>query len=903
MRRYRRRTPTFFNSLPQKSRPLWLFPRPKFRHYALVGHLGLTNGVCNLLSAAPVFETGIQILDYAIFRELAMNYMKRKNSWRLLIVLLPLLWFAVSPATQQAQKPGSFEKSFQPFLAENCYACHNAKRASGELNLESYKTVAAIAEHREQWETVLLKLKTGEMPPKGFPRPDETQLKAVIAWLEAEFARADRAIKPDPGRVTARRLNRAEYNNTVRDLLGVDFNPADDFPQDDSGYGFDNIGDVLSLSPVLMEKYLTAAEKIARTAIFGAEQVKPTLARFRPENRRVVPSPKPLTEYDETGLSLPNSLHVAHRFPVASEYNFRLFLNGNRPSASEPLSLAIWIDGQLVKSLSFDPEHLASFEADRQALGGQVAEIRAQAPAGEHLVSATLQKLYEGLPQRYNGPNPSKRTPPPTPEFKPRADLPPERLAAAKKRFEEARAVSQNIPANDARVSSLEIGGPYNQAKGPAPESVKKVFVCGQPGTKIAQDCERKIVTNLARRAYRRPVTPEETGKLTGLIAMAQRQGDSFEEGLVQAIQAMLVSPHFLFRIEQDRKTASTDGYYQLNPHELASRLSYFLWSSMPDEELFQAAEQNTLRKPEVLSAQVQRMLKSDKAKALVENFGGQWLELRKLESVKPDRQRFGEFDEYLNRSMRQETELFFAAIIREDRSILDFIDGNYSFLNERLAKFYNIPGVAGPEFRKVTLAPETQRGGILTQASVLTVSSYSTRTSPVLRGKWILENILNAPPPAPPPGVPTLDDAKIGTAASLRQQLEQHRTNPTCAACHSRMDPLGFGLENFNAIGAWRTKDGKFPVDSAGVLPDGRTFNGPNDLKTIVKADSLAFAECLTEKLMTYALGRGLERYDKPTVKRIARQVAAKDYRFSTLALEIASSLPFQNRRGERAQ
>ncbi|HMV50949.1 MAG TPA: DUF1592 domain-containing protein [Blastocatellia bacterium] len=829
--------------------------------------------------------------------------MKRKNSWRLLIVLLPLLWFVVSPATQQAQKPGGFEKSIQPFLAENCYACHNAKRASGELNLELYKTAAAIAEHREQWETVLLKLKTGEMPPKGFPRPDENQLKAVIGWIEAEFARMDRAVKPDPGRVTARRLNRAEYNNTVRDLLGVDFNPADDFPQDDSGYGFDNIGDVLSLSPVLMEKYLTAAEKIARTAVFGTEQVKPTLARFRPENRRVVPSPKPLTEYDETGLSLPNSLHVTHHFPVASEYNFRLFLNGNRPSASEPLSLAVWIDGQLVKTMSFDPEYLASFEADRQALGGQVAEIRAQAPAGEHLVSATLQKLYEGLPPRYNGPNPSKRTPPPAPEFKPRADLPPERVAAAKKRFEEARAVSQNIPANDARVSSLEIGGPYNQAKGPAAESLKKVFVCGQPGTKITPDCERKIVASLARRAYRRPVTPEEIGKLTGLIAMAQRQGDSFEEGLVQAIQAMLVSPHFLFRIEQDRKTASTDGYYQLNSYELASRLSYFLWSSMPDDELFQLAGQDALRKPEVLSAQVQRMLKNDKAKALVENFGGQWLELRKLEAVKPDRQKFAEFDEYLNRSMRQETELFFAAIVREDRSILDFIDGNYSFLNERLAKFYKIPGVSGPEFRKVTLAPETQRGGILTQASVLTVSSYSTRTSPVLRGKWILENVLNAPPPAPPPGVPTLDDAKIGTAASLRQQLEQHRTNPTCAACHSRMDPLGFGLENFNAIGAWRTKDGNFPVDSAGVLPDGRTFSGPNELKAIVKADSLAFAECLTEKLMTYALGRGLERYDKPTVKRIAKQVAAKDYRFSTLALEIAGSLPFQNRRGERAQ
>jgi hypothetical protein len=304
------------------------------------------------------------------------------------------------------------------------------------------------------------------------------------------------------------------------------------------------------------------------------------------------------------------------------------------------------------------------------------------------------------------------------------------------------------------------------------------------------------------------------------------------------------------------------------------------------------------LRKPEVFAAEVRRMLNDPKSAALVENFGGQWLELRKLESAKPDRQRFAEFDEYLGRSMRQETEMFFASIIRDDRSILDFIDGNYTFLNERLATFYKIPGVRGPEFRKVALSPETNRGGILTQASILTVSSYATRTSPVLRGKWILENILNAPPPPAPPGVPNLDEAKIGSTASLRQQLEEHRKNPTCAACHSRMDPLGFGLENFNAIGAWRTKDGNFPVDSTGTLPDGRKFQGPQELKAIVKADSRAFAECLTEKLLTYALGRGLERYDRPTVRKIATQVAANDYRFSTLVLEIANSLPFQNRR-----
>ena len=319
----------------------------------------------------------------------------------------------------------------------------------------------------------------------------------------------------------------------------------------------------------------------------------------------------------------------------------------------------------------------------------------------------------------------------------------------------------------------------------------------------------------------------------------------------------------------------------------------------MPDDELLLCAEQGILRRPAVLTLEVRRMLRDPKSHSLVENFGGQWLELRKLESVKPDRQRFPEFEDYLRVSMRRETELFFENIVREDRSILDFIDGNYTFLNERLARFYQIPGVRGPEFRKVLLNGNEQRGGVLTHASVLTVSSYATRTSPVLRGKWILENILNAPPPLPPPDVPNLDEAKIGSTASLRQQLEQHRQNPTCAACHVRMDPLGFGLENFDAIGAWRTQDGKFPIDASGILPDGRSFHGPHELKVIVKANSTAFAECLSEKLLTYALGRGLERYDKPTVKKIAGGVEAHNYRFSSLVLEIVRSLPFQMRRG----
>ncbi|MFN0122054.1 MAG: DUF1592 domain-containing protein [Blastocatellia bacterium] len=831
--------------------------------------------------------------------------MKAKTLARALIFFLPLLWFAASPFVNRAQKAPAteFDSTILPFVADNCIACHNAKKQSGGVDFEQYKSAASILRDRDKWELALEKIVTGEMPPKGAPRPDAAAQKAVVGWLENEFRRADLNAKPDPGRVTARRLNRAEYNNTVRDLLGVDFRPADDFPQDDSGYGFDNIGDVLTVSPVLMEKYLTAAERVARAAIFGAATLKPALTRLRATDRRIKPSQEIPAEYDQTGLSMPNAMHVRHRFPADGEYIFRIFPTGNRPIASEPMQIGIWIDGRLALAHSFDPENLASFEIDRQELNGKVTEARVRVPAGEHWVAISLRNIYEGLPPRYNGPNPSKRTPPPPEEFKPRPGFPPERLAEFKKRFEERRRETQNIAINDARINGVDIGGPYNQTAGPSPDSLKKVYACGHPHGHHTATCARKIVASLARRAWRRPVTAAETTRLTGLISMARRQGDSFEEGLVVAIQAMLVSPHFLFRIENDPAlTALSDQSPQpVNQHALASRLSYFLWSSMPDEALSRAADQGALKQPAVLAAQIQRMLKDPKATALVENFGGQWLELRRLESAKPDRERFPDFEEYLRMSMLRETEMFLGAIVREDRSILDLIDANYSYLNERMARFYNIPGVSGPEFRRVELPAESHRGGILTHASVLTVSSYANRTSPVLRGKWILENLLNAPPPPPPPDVPNLDEAKVGTSASLRTQLEEHRKNTTCAACHARMDPLGFGLENFDAVGAWRVKDGSFPIDSAGVLPDGRKFNGPGELKTILRADRDAFARGVTEKLLTYALGRGLERYDKPVVRQIAARVAEKDYRFSSLVLEITRSLPFQMRRSQR--
>jgi cytochrome c5 len=836
--------------------------------------------------------------------------MRRKNIIRLLIVSLALIWFVAGSPSRQAQRTltvPDFSKNIQPFFSANCYMCHNDKLKSGGLNLEQFNSAASIAQNRETWENVLMKLRTGEMPPKGLPRPNEGELKAVIHWLELEFSRADRLVKPNPGRVTARRLNRAEYNNTIRDLLGVDLHPADDFPQDDSGYGFDNIGDVLSLSPVLMEKYLTAAEKIARSAVFGPEQLKPTMVQHRVPGRRIVPSTTPLVDYDVTGLSMPNAVHATHRFPVDGDYNIRVVLGGVRPAGSEPLQIGLWVDGQKVEVINFDPENIASFSDDRQDFGGMTQEFRAKFKAGDHWIAASVVRMYEGLPPSYGGPNPSKRPTPPPPEFRPPRNLPPEKVAEFKKRFE-AR-LKEKVPVNEARISYLEVRGPYEQSKGPSAESLKKIYTCGHINSSGSfaghqQACARKIIANLARRAYRRPVTPEEVNQLVNLVSLARKEGDSFQEGICQAMQAMLVSPHFLFRIEKGARqkitpaTQETAKAPHLSQHELASRLSYFLWSTMPDDELMRLADQGLLRNRAVLNRQVRRMLKDPKSRALVENFGGQWLELRKLEAVKPDRQRFPDFDEYLRMSMRRETEMFFENIMREDRSVLDFIDTNYTYLNERLAQFYKVGGVKGPEFRKVLLSGDKHRGGIVTQASILTISSYATRTSPVLRGKWILETILNAPPPPPPPDVPNLDEAAVGSSASLRQQLEQHRQNATCAACHARMDPLGFGLENFDAIGGWRTQDGKFPIDPSGTLPDGRSFKGPDELKTILKADREAFAESISEKLLTYALGRGLERYDKPTVKQIAKGLAADDYRFSSLALEIVNSLPFQMRK-----
>jgi hypothetical protein len=782
----------------------------------------------------------------------------------------------------------TFQDTIRPFLVQHCFSCHNVELNAGGLNLEAFVTPESRTKDGEKWELVLQKLQSGEMPPKGLPRPSETGLRAAAQSIRAHLDRTDAAAKSFAGRVTARRLNRAEYNNSVRDLLGVDFRPAEDFPQDDSGYGFDTIGDALSLSPVLMAKYLAAAEKVARTSIFGLEKLKPTVVRHQPpyregtdggDNSRFLAAlPFTITDYDLTGLTLPSALHTMHTFPAEGDYEFRIDPEGNRPRPSDPFQVAIWIDGKQMQSVEFEAT------ANPTAMEGLDKITMVHAPAGEHWVAISALRQYEGLPTRYGGLNPTRR---------------PEAPAGSQPSFGGGRGNRPpRITDVSFRVNFIEISGPFNANTKPLAASLNKIFVCREH----TRECERRIVSGLARRAYRRPPAAREVTDLLTLASDNRKRGGSWEESIGVAIEALLVSPNFLFRIERDPKPGPQgDPAHTIGPFELASRLSYFLWSSLPDEKLLSAAAQNTLRDPHMLEAQVRRMLHDAKARALVENFGGQWLQFRAIESVQPDPVRFMAFNDYLRLSMKRETELFLENLLASDGSIVDLLNGKYSFLNEALAQYYGVRGVTGPEFRRVELEG-THRGGILTHASVLTASSYATRTSVVLRGKWVLDNLLNAPVPPPPPDVPPLDEAAVGSSMSLRQQMEKHRTNAICASCHTRMDPIGFGLENFDAIGRWRERDGNFPVDASGTLPDGRSFNGPQELNAILAANRDAFTQGLTEKMMIYALGRGLEPDDRPAIRTIARQVAQSEYRISAVVLGIVNSVAFQQRKGDRS-
>ncbi|MFN0101854.1 MAG: DUF1592 domain-containing protein [Bryobacteraceae bacterium] len=756
--------------------------------------------------------------------------------------MIQKLFWLLSVAAGAYGQTAASAAAAQTLVGKYCQGCHSESNRSGGVSVEGLKTTA-VNESGMTWEKILRKVRTGEMPPFGLPRPNAADTAGFTDWLETELDRHAVA-KRNPGSPLVHRLNRAEYSNAIRDLLGLRLDHAASLPADDSGYGFDNIGSVLTVSPLLMEKYMATARRVSRLAV-GTVKASAAIERFNPGRGPA------LDASDELPLNLRGGLLLNYHFPVDAEYSILVRVRGAPAANTPPPKLDVRIDGQRVKL------HDVVIDANEEAQITRNYEMRLPIKAGLHAIGASFLtetlKLETGVVAR--------RGFGPPPVF------------------------------TNASVEYLQIGGPFNAAGPGNTESRKTIFLCRPAAGQAETPCARRIVTTLARRAYRRPVTAADITPLLHLFAVGRKDGGSFDAGIETALRAILVSPSFLFRVERDPVAT----VHNVSDLELASRLSFFLWSSIPDEELLRLAERKQLRP--ALPQQVRRMLADANAMSLVENFAGQWLQLRNIPSWRPDPEKFPQFDDSLRSAMQRETEHFFEYIVREDRSVIDFINADYSFLNERLARHYGVSGVKGTYFRKVALNGE-ERGGVLTHASVLTVSSYPTRTSPVLRGKWILENILATPPPPPPPDVPDLTEKAANSAKDLRVALEKHRASAGCASCHSRLDPLGFALENFDAIGKFRATEDGAKVDASGSLPGGINFVGPAGLKKVLLDRQDYFVECISEKLLTYALGRGLEHFDLPVVRQIRREASAKENRFSELVLAIVNSVPFQMRR-----
>ena len=716
-------------------------------------------------------------------------------------------------------------------------------------------------------EKILDKISTGRMPPPGAPAPAKAELDAAIAALNKTLGHSNSAVQ-SPGRVTARRLNRIEYDNTLHDLLGISLRPGTDFPLDDAGYGFDNNGDVLSISPLLMEKYTTAARAASRAAVYGevAPKQPGKLTRFLGKKLQDDPTSNALP------FSLRGALWTSYDFPVTGDYEFRMRIGNYRPR----------------ENVSPRQKELSRKFAPSPAEKAELAELnRIADPPVKMVMTVDGREIYsevvEGnIDYAYAHGESIARTRLTAGEHRFRASFP---------EYADMDDPRTNVNTDGRRkifVDYIDIVGPFNPA--PAPKN-PAIFVCPEH----TPACARRIIENTATRAWRRPVTVAELDRLAKLAATVRKDSEKFDEGLRIALEAILLSPNFLFRIEREPTVPGT-GTYNLNDFELATRLSYFLWSSLPDEPLMRAAREHKLTQPGGLQTQLKRMLTDPRATALIDNFAGQWLSLRELDRRKPDPVRFPLADDEILEAMKTESLLFAGAILRENRPILDFLDGRFTYLNGALARYYGLPGVNGEAFRKVEL-DGVQRGGVMTHGAILTLSSYATRTSPVLRGKWVLENLLGTPPPPPPPDIPALEEKDLGSTASVRQRLEQHRANPACAVCHNQMDPIGFGLENYDAAGRWRTHDGKFAVDSSGKLPGGQTFDKPQDLRRIMRDTPEAFTRNFVEKMMTYALGRGLEPSDRQAVGAIQQRLAANGYRFATLLEAILESPAFRQR------
>ena len=734
-------------------------------------------------------------------------------------------------------------------LDRYCVACHNARTLTAGLALDAVDA-GHVGDDAAVWEKVLRKLRTGMMPPSPRPRPDAATYAALVTYLETALDRAAEA-DPNPGRLAVQRLNRAEYANAVRDLLALEVDSQTLLPADESGYGFDNIGDVLTVSPGLLERYLLAAAKISRQAI-GDPTLRPTTALYKTS---------PLLAQDgRVNEDLPfgsrGGLAARHHFPLDAEYVIRVALRG-RARAGHALEIRL------------DRERVQRFDlGERTPL-----EVRLAVAAGTRLLGVSfVEALEQSLPRDGRPP------PPPITSF------------------------AFTLYPNDPAVERVEVIGPYAGRTPADTPSRRAIFACHPDTLGDETGCAGRIVASLARRAYRRPVTAADTAPLLAAYEAGRREGAGFEDGIRWAIESLLVSPKFLFRVERDPAGAAPGAPYRIDDLDLASRLSFFLWSSIPDDELVDLAARGELRDAGVLERQVRRMLDDPRGQALVENFAGQWLYLRNLRSVAPDATRFPAFDDNLRQALRQETELFVGSQIREDRGVHDLLRADYTFVNERLARHYGIPNVYGNHFRRVSYRND-RRAGLLGHGSLLTVTSYPHRTSPVLRGKWLLENLLGAPPPPPPPDIPELEEEGDRAApATMRERMAQHRASPACATCHAKIDPLGFALENFDAVGRWRAhEDGAdTPIDASGTLPDGARFDGPAAFRDALLREPWAteFATTVAEKLLTYALGRGLEHYDAPAVRRILRDAEPGGYRWSSLILGIVESVPFQMQR-----
>lgn len=740
---------------------------------------------------------------------------------------------------------------------EYCIVCHSKQLKTAGVVLEGVDFSRAGA-NAEVLERVLRKVRTGEMPPSGMPRPDAALASRFTNWLAGALDRAA-ITHPNPGRPTIHRLNRAEYSNAIRDLLAVDIHPGDLLPVDDSGYGFDNVGSVLSMSPALLERYLSVSRLVSRLAV-GDPSIKPAEEDFNARRLGGVRKARNEPGADDLPFDSSGGLAFSYYFPLDAEYVLRVKL----ASVAEP-------------SNAPPPRY----------------ELRVPVKAGLRTIGVTY--LRESAKAELEKPQPNvlAGVPPPAPAMSP---LPAEmdvRLDGARlKRFEVPHA--GNLPP---QVSDIFVAGPYNPSGRGETPSRSRLFVCRPALPKDEEACARKILANVSRRAFRRSVTDADIRPLLAFYHDGRREGD-FDHGIEKGLRAILVSPDFLFRIERDPAGLAPGVAYHISDVELASRLSFFLWSSIPDDALLALATKGRLHDPAVMHQQVRRMLDDPRSQAFVSNFAGQWLYLRNLAVARPDPQIFPEFDEALRQSFLQETNLFFQSVLREDRSVLDLLGANYTYLNQRLAEHYGIPKIYGAQFRRVRLA-DANRGGLLGQGSILTVTSYPNRTSVVQRGKWILETLLGTAPPPPPPDIPALKPRnQDGKLLSIRGQMEQHRSNVVCASCHSRMDPLGFALENYDGVGKWRSSEAGSPIDASGKLPDGTQFIGPAGLRrALLTGHRDEYLQTVTEKLLTYALGRGLEYYDKPAVRSIVRQAAHENYRLSSLITAIVTSTPFQMR------